>query len=407
MVPEYSSGPVSTSSAASCPINHTSFDHNSSELSEDSVWAAYSELRSEAPVARSPHHGGYVVLSRYADVKAALKDPGTFRSGNGHRIPEVGTPRVIPLDYDGQLHKDYRAAMARAVEPRRVRTLQPFVTTAVEELVAAFHDAGGGDVVAAISLPLPLRVLTRIVGFAKDTVTQFRTTTERMWERINEVDYDEARREIRALIDAEIARHRAEDIDDYITELLGMTVEDRPIDDDDVARILISLAVAGHETTMNATSSMFWLLASDPALQKRIRTDPTTRPAFVEEVLRVRSPVQNLARQTTREVEVDGRIVPAQTSVLLSYAAANRDGSEFSHPDEVDLEQSSRRHLAFGFGIHQCIGAPLVRAEMVALLAAFAARPRIVLDGEATFEGLQGGMHFGPTRVPLRFAADT
>jgi cytochrome P450 len=242
-----------------------------------------------------------------------------------------------------------------------------------------------------------------VVGFSEHTVAQLRELTEAMWSVVNDVDYDEARQGIRALIEEEIARHRESPRDDFLSGLLDERVEDRPIAEDEIARTLITMAIAGHETTMNAASSLLWLLARDRDQQELLRGDPSLAPQFVEEMLRLRTPAQNFARHTAQEVAVGDTVVPEDARVLLSFAAANRDPAAFPDPDRFDVSRASRAHLAFGWGAHQCIGATLARTELKILLETLVAYPPFALDGEATFHPLQGGIHYGPHRLPLRF----
>jgi len=398
---------VSGTERGGCPFGSagpTDFDHNSSDLSESTIWGEYAALRARGRVNESSAYGGFYLLTHFADVRAALRDPDAFASGHGHRVPVVGVPRAIPIDYDPPLHTEYRQAMTKALTPDRVRELQPFLRELIGTLVRDFHDSGGGDAVTGIALPLPLRVLTEVVGFSGETVARLRALTEEMWSRVNDHDYDEARKDIRALIDAEIERHRTGRMEDYLGWLLTVRVAGRPITDDEAARALITLAIAGHETTMNAAGSLMWLLARDPELQDRLRADPDLAPRYVEEMMRLRTPAQNFARHTTRAVRIGDVEIPAGSRVLLSYAAANRDEEQFPNPDAFDVERAGRGHLGFGWGIHQCLGALLARTELKILLETLCDLPPIRLAGEVTFGSLQGGVHFGPVTLPLAFA---
>ena len=380
-----------------------SFDHHSPYLSEQNVWDTYEKMRNQCPVAHSDEHGGFWILTRFADVKAATRDPETFSSSDGIRIPSVGPGRSIPIDFDPPVHTAYRALLAQALTPNRIREVQPYVTDLISRLVDEFHDAGGGDAVAAVALPLPLQVLTQVVGFTQDTVSQLREVTERSWDNVVDMSLDEARRELRALVENEMQRHRDQRPEDYLTWLLDAEVDGRPVTDDEIARALLTLAIAGHETTVNAVGGLIYLLASDDGLQTRLREQPELIPSFVEEVLRVRTPAQLFGRHTRREVEIDGVTIPADQPVLLAYAAANRDERKFPQGAEVDLDNAGRAHLAFGWGIHQCVGAALARHELKTVTEKFCDLPRIRLDGPVTFGELQGGIHLGPRQLPIRF----
>jgi cytochrome P450 len=379
------------------------FDHHSPDLTEDAVWQEYGSMRAGCPVAHTPNHGGYWVLTRYADVKAAARDPETFSSAGGIRIPSVGAGRSIPIDVDPPLHTDYRRLFTHAINPGRVRELRPFLHALIEELLDGFAATGGGDAVERVALPLPLRVLTALVGFSDETVAQLRRLTEQSWEKVTTASLDDARRDLRTVMEQEIARHRAERPDDYLSWLLDAQVGDRPITDDEIARILLTLAIAGHETTANAVGGLIHILVTDEDLQDRIRADPGLAPAFVEEVLRFRTPAQLFARQVTRDVEVSGTAIPAGGRVLLAYAAADRDDLQFPQGDRFDLDRGGRGHLAFGWGIHQCVGAALARQELRLLMEKLCRLPRIRAAGAAAFGPLQGGIHLGPRALPVRF----
>jgi cytochrome P450 len=397
---------MSASEASACPIPHTEFDPYDARLGEPGVWVAYTALQEAGGIAHSEKRGGFWMMSRYDEVRSALRDPDTFSSASGHRLPTDGTQGSIPIDFDRPLHTDYRRVMTQAVSPPRVREMRPFLQRTIHDLLSAFHEGGGGDFVRLVGLPLPLQVLTELVGFSPDTVAQFRELTEAMWARVAVVDFAEARSEIAALMHHELDAHRRDRPDDFITQLLDASVGKdggRPLTEDEQARILTTFAVAGHETTMNASSTLVHLLASDPDLQARLRADPTLAPRFVEEMLRFRTPSQNFARRTTCPVTVGDVEIPAGDAVLLSYAAANRDPARFPDPNQFDPDRDARGHLAFGWGIHQCMGAALARAELVILLETLCEYPPLHAAGPAAWGPLQGGNHLGLKRLPLHF----
>jgi cytochrome P450 len=390
-----------------CPVARTDFDPYAEGLGEPGVWAAYDELRRAGGVAWSEHRGGFWMLSGYDAVRAALRDPDTFSSASGHRLPTDGTQASIPIDFDRPLHTAYRKVMMQALSPARVRAMRPFLRETITALVGAFRHRGGGDFVREVALPLPLQVLTELVGFSPETVARFRGLTEEMWSRIAVVDFAEARAQIAALMHHELAEHRANRSGDFVSRLLVEQFEDeggpRALTEDELARILTTFAVAGHETTMNAASTLVHLLATQPAAQDRLRADSALAPRYVEELLRYRTPSQNFARRTTCPVTVEGTEIPADDAVLLSYAAANRDPDRFPDPDRFDPDRDARGHLAFGWGIHLCLGATLARAELVVLLETLCEQPRLLPAGPPTWGPLQGGNHIGLTHLPLRF----
>jgi cytochrome P450 len=392
---------------STCPVANTGFDPYAEGLGEPGVWDAYTALQEAGGIARSEKRGGFWMMSGYQEVRSALRDPDSFSSASGHRLPTDGSQASIPIDFDRPLHTDYRKVMMLALSPPRVREMRPFLRETVRDLLSSFHEGGGGDFVGQVALPLPLQVLTELVGFSAETVAQFRGLTEAMWARVAVVDFAEARSEIAALMLRELDAHRRDRPDDFVTRLLDARVgregERRPLTEDEQARILTTFAVAGHETTMNAASTLVHLLASDPDLQGRLRADPTLAPQFVEEMLRFRTPSQNFARRTTCPVTVGDVEIPAGDAVLLSYAAANRDPARFPDPNHYDPDRDARGHLAFGWGIHLCMGAALARAELVILLETLCEYPPLRAAIPEEWGPLQGGNHLGLKRLPLRF----
>ncbi|MBB4689572.1 cytochrome P450 [Amycolatopsis jiangsuensis] len=383
------------------PGDFTDFDHHSNTY--ENVWSRYEKMRDTCPVAHSDQHGGFWVLTRYDDVKKAARDTEAFSSAQGVRVPNIGGGQSIPLDTDPPVHTEYRRLFTQALTPDRVRELRPFLRGCVDELVDAFFAQGGGDAIADIAVLLPLRVLTEVIGFSEQTVAQLPALTTASWTKIATMSLHEARAEIRNLVEAEIERHRSGDVVDELSRLLDAEVDGRPIEHDELVRVLQSFATAGHETTTNALGGVIHTLAADPALQDLLRAEPELIPGFVEECLRVRSPAQQLGRVTTCEVEIGGRTIPEGERVLLSFAAANHDSSRFAEPDRVDLGRSARGHLAFGWGVHQCVGAALARQELVLLVEKLCALPRIGLAATPESGTTQGGIHLGLRTLPIEF----
>lgn len=387
------------SAPATCP-----FDHHAIRDSR-SAWGTYADLR-ESGVVFSPENGGFYILSRYEHVLAALRDPDTFVSGNGTRIPTIGDGRLIVIDDDPPAHTSYRSVITDRLSPDAVRGMTERLRRMIGELVDEFHAGGGGDWVTAVGLPLPLNVLVEVVGFAPETVVKFRDLAEEGWEKATEQDIFQARAGLMALVRAEVERHRRSRPDDFITALLDKQIDGRPMTDSERERLLLGLAVAGHETTMNATGWIMRYLAEDPAKQTLLREQPDKIPLFVEEALRHSTPIQCIGRSTSREVEVGGVVIPEGARVLLIYAAANHDSAKFDHAEEFDVERRAAGHLAFGFGRHQCPGALLGRTELRILLEKLVTLPPIELAGEPEFGPLSGGTMSGLRALPLRFRTD-
>lgn len=385
-----------------CPVSH--FDHHDPDLGEDTVWERYADLAALGPVVWSPAHGGFWVIGGYDEAREATRRPDLFSSAAGHLIPTHGAERSIPIDFDPPLHGEYRDAMAAIMGPAEIAALKPVVRAFLAVRLGALAAAGGGELVGGVALPLPLEVLSRLLELSPQAVARLRPLTEAMWERVGEEDLGLARTDLLELMRTESARARARG-EGPIHRLSQATVEGRPLSGEELARMLVTLAVAGHETTMNAVGGLLFELARAPELQDELARRPETIPAVVEESLRLRAPAHGFARTVAAETRLGECALAPGERVLLVYAAANRDGRRFGSPDAFVPGRPERGHLAFGSGSHHCLGARLARMELAALLEVMVELPPFELDGPASFSGLEGGHHLGPRRLPVRFAA--
>jgi cytochrome P450 len=381
------------------------FDHQHPDFTPDLAPEVYRELRSRCPVAHTDAHGGYWVMTRYRDVHAGAKDHETFSSASGVFIPRPeGVPNFPPIEFDPPMHTALRNLMRPPLTTAAVKAVEPRIRTLVEELVGPLVARGDGDLVAELAVPLPLRVLSVVVGFSARATAAIRELSERLWDRwAQDEDSSSFLPQYAQLLAAEIADVRGSPRDDYLSWLVAQEIDGRPVSDDELIGILASLAIAGHETTMNSTANLLRHLAANPADQERLRADPSLVPLAVEEGLRCWSATVNFARTLTRDVTVDGVTIPAGERVLLVYQAANRDPDEFPDPETFSLDRHPNHHLAFGQGIHFCPGAQLGRTELRLLLEELVTRcPPFVLTGEAP-RYFEGGVHQCVKSVPVAF----
>ncbi|TYB66647.1 cytochrome P450 [Nonomuraea sp. PA05] len=382
------------------------FDHHAPEFTPDLAHAVHHELQEEQPVARSAAHGGLVLLSRYADVRQALKDHRRFSSGAGVFCPRApGTPYFAPLEYDPPLHTQYRDLMRPPFTSAAVRALRPELDRLVTELVSPVVAAGGGDLVEAVSVPLPLAALSLAVGFSDDAQRRIRTLTRNTWQRMPKDSHPDGFWPAFAeLFDQEIRRAREHPGDDYLSELVRAEFQGRPVTDEELHVMLVAFAIAGHETTMNALSHLMWNLAREPVLHDRLRAEPHLVPHAVEETLRMWPPVDHGSRLTREDAVMSGSVIPAGSRVLLLTGAANHDPRVFDDPCSFRLDRDRpQRHLSFGFGIHFCIGAHLARAELESVLTELLRHSPLRLCGRAT-RRYENGRHLGFDGLPVRVA---
>lgn len=363
------------------------FEPRSGESWRD-PWPSYAELRETDPVHDA---GGFWVLSRFTDVSAAAHDTATYSSARGLTMTDgeseldlVGAfaPMVM---LDPPDHTVFRRMVARGFTPRQVSELEPqiraFVRARLEEI--AQHERT--DIVRDLLKPLPSMIVAHYLGVPDEDRPRFDGWTEAIVAATGAGDPAAsagAAGEMYDYFTRLIERRRAAPGEDTISQLA------RAGDDVSVLQMLgfaFTMVAGGNDTTTGLLGVALQLLTEHRDQRQKLVDAPDLIPDAVEELLRLSSPVQGLARTTTREVELRGRRIPSGARVLLLYAAANRDPREFgSDADELDVERAPRRILAFGHGAHHCLGAAAARlAGRVVLEELLAAHPDFAVDAAA------------------------
>lgn len=335
----------------------------------DDPHPVYRMLREEHPVHYVPDRDLWI-LSRHEDVLGAIKAPETFSSGAGV-VPsgfKPEQPTLIALDPPE--HTNMRKAVMRAFTPRRMDAMtdrvRGFATELFDRLEAEAAADGTVDAFDGYTDPLPIYVMAELLGV---------DATERpMFKRCGDaIVYSSgadpetllaAQRELTNYLQTVFEERKREPRDDLISLLLSASEEGRALADDELLGLCFLLLVAGTETTTSALGNAMLLFERHRDSRKRLVEDPSLIPTAVEEVLRYDSPVQGLSRVTTRDVAIRDRVIPKGARVHLLYAAANRDPRVFEDPDRFDVTRTPNNHLAFGFGIHFCLGASLARLEL-------------------------------------------
>jgi len=353
----------------------------------------FARLRESRPVApvRMPGYGRAWMVTRYADVRTVLSDPRLARDvrrwpGGGRSRPGEATGVYAHmLHADPPDHTRLRRVVQKAFTPR-LAALSP----RAEEIAAGLLDemaAARGDVIdllGAYARPLPVTVLCELLGIPAADRARI-TVTVTAYD--NRAEHQRVERELAAYFTELIAARRAEPGDDLVSALV--LARDSAADEgaadgltgSELLATLYLLVMAGFDTTVNLIASGTLALLTHPAEMARLRADPSLLPAAVEELLRFTSPVNHANdRFTTEDVPVGGVVIPAGEWVLPATSSANRDPARFPGPDRLDLGRDTSGHVAFGYGIHYCLGAPLARMEAEVALGALLARfPRISL----------------------------
>jgi cytochrome P450 len=358
------------------------FDPTSAEQRED-PFTVLAQARQEEPVFYAPDLRLWVV-TRHDDVLTVLKDHKTFSSvgaltsATAERPPEVteilaqGHPEMpYIIEVDPPLHDRIRGLVARAFTPRRIEALEPRIEEIAAGLIDGFAALGSVDVVEAFAWPLPLRVLGELFGFPEDDLERIHhwgtdwllLQQDRPAEEL--VEHARGLVELQDYCVAAVEERSRRPTDDLLGALVAANDSAAdPLSVVEIAGLPLDLMVAGHVTVTRAIGSTLARLFVEPELRGHL-LDPSLAPQAIEEILRLESPAQGLFRVTTREVELGGATIPGGARVMAHFASANRDGCVFAEPDDYCPERGDiGKHLAFGKGIHFCIGAPLGRLEL-------------------------------------------
>lgn len=351
-------------------------------------WASYALLRETDPVQDA---GDFWVLSRFADVYDAARDTATFSSARGLTLTDGEAELDLVRDFQPMVmldppdHTEFRRMVGRGFTPRQVEHLEPLVRDFVRARVEVLAEQGNGDVVHELLKPLPSLVVAHYLGVPDEDRPRFDVWTDAIvaaTSRGNPLAGADAAAEMFGYFAHLIEQRRAAPGDDTISQLC------RAGDDVSVLRMLgfaFTMVAGGNDTTTGLLGVTLQLLTDHPEQRRQLLDDPALVPDAVEEFLRLSSPVQGLARTTTREVEVGGGRIPAGARVLLLYAAANRDPREFGDDaDELDVTRAPRRILTFGHGAHHCLGAAAARlAGRVVLEELLTRLPQFTVDAAA------------------------
>jgi cytochrome P450 len=362
-------------------------DHHGPAL--DDPFRTYRVLRKHCPVGRSDRYDGFWFVTRYEDIYRVSQDWRTFSAAQGVHVPPIDSPRPMkPIETDPPLHTRYRSIVLPFLSRANVERLEPHIRQMVSDLADGLH----GDEVDAstdFARQIPLLTFAHIAGLPDEDFHRFDDWVDRIFYARTD-DPAAGRRAAQELADyleAFLRRRRSEPpVDDLVGIILGGSVNERPLTEEEQVDMCFLLFLGGVETTGWAIRSHLWYLAQHPDEAHRLADDPSAIPPAVEELLRYFPPVPGLARTVTAPVELGGgRLAPGDRVVLL-YGSANHDEAEFEDPEEVDLTRDSNRHFAFGVGVHRCVGSNLARLEIRVALEEFLARfPRFSLvDPEGT-----------------------
>ena len=378
-----------------------------SEAMRRNPFAMYDELRSRSPVLHDPQSDLWMIFD-YDGVKRALNDHDAFSSNmtaSGRRRP------AWFVFFDPPAHTKQRALIMRAFTPRMVASIEPRIRELSRELLDQTIERGEMDLAADFSIPLPMMVIAEMLGIPiadwprfrhwGDVILTLSYTISGGEESANASRaYKAVTADMKAYLQVLLEQRRASPKDDLLTQLVEAEVDGERLTEEEILGFFQLLLVAGTETTTNLINNAVLCLVENPDQLERLRAAPGLLPSAIEEVLRYRSPVQWMLRATKREV--DG--IPAGKLVLPMIGSANRDPSQFRDAGCFDITRDPNPHIAFGHGIHFCLGAPLSRLEArIALPHLLERLQGFELASDEPWEPRRALHVHGPARLPIRF----
>ena len=358
----------------------------------DDPYPLYRRLRDEAPVYWNAEREMWA-LSRFDDIHAAARDWETFSSsagGTGNDADDgyqLFEPAGDVAAADPPLHTRLRGALRMAFSPSQIRSrFEDPVRLRANALIDVFADTGGADLAREFARPLPAHMIFTWLGFPDADHEQLQEWFARMLDRVIgqralPPSALAARDDMRVYLVSAAADRRRTARDDLLGFLVAAQA-DGQLSGDEVIGGCMLLFMAGITTTSGLISNSLLNLDRFPDQREILRREPGRMPAAIEELLRFDAPIQTLVRATTRDVHLNGSTIPAASRVNLIWASANRDERRWSDPDRLDITRDPQRHVAFGEGIHLCLGAPLARLEgRIALEELFKRIPEYAVSG--------------------------
>jgi pimeloyl-[acyl-carrier protein] synthase len=356
-------------------------------------YPTYRRLRTEDPVHYNPL--GFWVLTRYQDVMATLRDARAVKepiaafvaARFGAPVPAIG---FSMLDRDPPDHTRLRGLVSKAFTPKMVERLRPDVQAIVDDLLDRVDGSGTMDLIEQFAYPLPVTVICRMLGVPVKDHERFKQWGLDIARGLDAImlppDSEVARRSMasrHAITDyfrELIAERRATPRADLLTDLIAAEEAGDRLSEPELLATCILLLIAGHETTVNLIGNGTLALLRHPDQLRLLRERPELIGTAVEELLRFDGPVQRTARIPSEDITIDGRTIPKGELVMPFIGAADRDPAQFPDPDRLDITRADNRHVAFGLGIHFCLGAPLARVEgQIAINTLLARMPQLAL----------------------------
>ncbi len=380
----------------------------------------YKEMRKNYPIYFDPEMQVWNVF-RYEDALEALSNPKVFSSQFiGGRGDDPYSPFAVSMiSSDPPRHRQLRSLVSQAFTPKAVDNLAPRIQEIVREQLDKVSSAGQMDVIFNLGYPLPVIVIAEMLGIPPEDRDRFKNWSDFIVSMsgtmggafgtgdVERFTSSDALLEMGTYFLAIMEQRRRQPSDDLISGLLAAEIDGQHLSEMELLGACFLLLIAGNETTTNLIGNALMTFTEHPQDWERLRAEPALLPSAIEEVLRYRSPVQSVLRYTNVETTLGNQTIPAEEPVKVWIGSANHDEAQFQDPENFDIQRSPNKHIAFGQGIHYCLGAPLARLEARIALGEMLERfhvvervPEIELDrlpSNTAFE------LFGVPKLPIRF----
>ena len=395
------------------------FDHHSPEHA--ATWQErYAQLRTQCPVAHSPNHDGFWVITRYEDIANVSRDDDTFASGhditgdgNGYGGISIPEPpfRTAPIELDGADFTATRKLLSPAFSPKSSLAWEPYTRASVTAHLDAVIESGNIDLVYDFGAPVPAKLTMRFLGLPEEDWSRYALPFH---ELMSEPGSDRHGAAIHAMgefmggLYGEIVARREQPADGYISFLLQCELDGEPLTDERMLEIVFLVIAGGVDTTTSLFSLGAEWLSQHPTERQALVDYPEQVPRAIEEFLRYFSPVQANARTVTRDTEIQGCPLSAGDRLLLPWAAANHDPEAFDEPSQMQLDRFPNRHTAFGLGAHRCLGSSLGRMQLRVMFEELLRRiPDFQVLADRTERYPSVGITNGLMTLPATFAPGT
>jgi cytochrome P450 len=375
----------------------------------------YQQMRRQAPVFKAPPPFDMWMVFAYEGVKRVISDHDAFSSA-------VPAPDNWFIFLDPPRHTKLRALISRAFTPKSIAALEPRIAELSRTLLNKALERGAIDLAEDYAVPLPMMVIAEMIGIPSADWSRFRHWSDTMLKlsyamRGMEKDEEAANAgsgfsavsvEMNDYLTEMLGQRRATPRDDLLTRLIEAEVEGERLTQREILGLVQLLIVGGQETTANLINNAVLCLIENPEQLTLLRAEPALLPSAIEEVLRYRSPVQWIMRTPKRDTALEGQAIPAGSLILAILGSANRDAKQFPDADRFDIRRQPNPHLAFGSGVHSCLGAALSRMEARIALSDFLTRAKhFELASDQPWQPRKALHVYGPMQLPLRFQEQT